>query len=43
LHKENDQKWASEGNARLEKLRSAKVKPLPGEEVFKKIGKHFEK
>jgi putative addiction module component (TIGR02574 family) len=42
-NEENDQKWASEAKARLEELRSGKVKAIPGEEVFKKIWKRFEK
>jgi putative addiction module component (TIGR02574 family) len=40
---ENDQKWASEAKVRLDQLRSGKVKPVPGEEVFKKIWKRLEK
>ena len=43
LDEENDQKWGAETKARLEELRSGKVKPSPGEEVFKKIWKRFEK
>ena len=42
-NEENDQKWASEAKTRLEELRSGTVKPIPGEEVFKKIWKRFEK
>ncbi len=42
-NEENDQKWASEAKARLEELRSGKVKPIPGEEVFKEIWKRLEK
>ena len=40
---ENDQKWAAEAKKRLEEIRSGKVRPVPGEEVFKKIWKRFEK
>ena len=40
---ENDKKWASEAKKRLEELRSGKVKSIPGEEVFAKIWKRFEK
>ena len=43
LNEENDQKWASEAKTRLEELRSGKVKPVPGEEVFNKIWKRFDK
>lgn len=42
-NEENDKKWASEAKKRLEELRSGKVKPIPGEEVFTKIWKRFEK
>ena len=43
INEDNDQKWASEAKERLEELRSGKVKPIPGDEVFKKIWKRFEK
>ena len=36
-NEENNKKWASEAKKRLEELRSGKVKPIPGEEVFAKI------
>ena len=42
-NEENDQKWAIEAKTRLEELRSGKVKSIPGEEVFKKIWKRFDK
>ena len=42
-NEENYQKWASEAKSRLEELRSGKVKSIPGEEIFKKIWKRFEK
>ena len=42
-NEENDQKWAAEAKERLEELRSGKVKPIPGEEVFKRIWKRFNK
>lgn len=42
-NEENDQKSASEAKSRLEELRSGKVKSIPGEEIFKKIWKRFEK
>lgn len=40
---ENDQKWASEAKMRLEELKSGKVRPIPGEEVFRNILKCFGK
>ena len=43
LDKENDQKWALEAKRRFEELRSGKVQSIPGEEVFAKIWKRFEK
>jgi len=43
INKENDQKWALEAKMRLEELRSGKVKSIPGDVVFKKIWKRFEK
>ncbi len=43
LNEKNDQKWASEAKRRLEELRSGKVKPIPGEEVFDKIWKRLDK
>jgi putative addiction module component (TIGR02574 family) len=43
INKENDQKWALEAKRRLEELRSGKVKPVPGGEVFEKIWQRFEK
>lgn len=43
LSKENDQKWAQEAKKRLDELRSGKVAPLSGDEVFRKIWKRFEK
>ena len=40
---ESDKKWAAEAKKSLEDLRSGKVKPISGEEVFKKIWKRFDK
>jgi putative addiction module component (TIGR02574 family) len=37
-----DRKWARVAQRRLAELRSGKVKPVPGEEVFARIGKRFE-
>ncbi len=34
---EIDRKWAAVAKRRLEELRSGRVKPVPGEEVFAKI------
>ena len=43
LDKENDKKWAAEAKRRLEDLRTGKVAPVSGEEVFNKIRNRFEK
>lgn len=38
---EIDRKWATVAKRRLEELRSGRVKPIPGEEVFAKIHQRF--
>jgi putative addiction module component (TIGR02574 family) len=38
---EIDRKWAAVAKRRLEELRSGRVKPVPGEEVFAKIRERF--
>ncbi len=38
-----DKKWAEVAKRRLEELRSGKVKPIPGDEVFKRVQKRFSK
>ena len=38
-----DAKWTETAKRRLEELRSGKVKPVSGEEVFAKIIKRFSK
>jgi len=38
---EIDRKWASIARQRLEELRSGRIKPVPGEEVFAKICRQF--
>ena len=38
---EIDKKWAAVAERRLEELRSGRVKPVPGEEVFAKIRQQF--
>jgi putative addiction module component (TIGR02574 family) len=38
-----DKKWAEVAKRRLEELRSGKVKPIPGEEVFERVQKRFSK
>ena len=43
LDMENDKKWAAEAKRRLEDLRTGKIAPVSGEEVFKKIRNRFEK
>jgi putative addiction module component (TIGR02574 family) len=37
-----DRKWAQVAQRRLTELRTGKVKPVPGEEVFARIWKRFE-
>ena len=36
-----DRKWAAVAQRRLKELRSGKVKPVPGKEVFAKIWKRY--
>lgn len=36
--KEIDEAWAAEAEKRVEKIRTGKVKTIPGGQVFKKIG-----
>ena len=36
-----DAKWTATAKQRLEELRSGKIKPIPGKEVFAKINKRF--
>ena len=38
-----DKKWASVANKRLAEMRSGKVKPVPGDEVFERIQNRFGK
>lgn len=38
-----DQEWAEEAERRLAELRSGRVKPVPGEEVFSRIKERFAK
>jgi len=38
---ETDKKWAAVAKRRLEELRSGRVKPVPGEEVFARIRQRF--
>ena len=38
---EIDKKWAAVAKRRLEDLRSGRVTPVPGEEVFAKIRQQF--
>ena len=41
--KEIDELWAIEAERRIIEIESGQVKPIPGEEVFKKIRKKFKK
>jgi putative addiction module component (TIGR02574 family) len=38
-----DEKWAEVAKRRLQELRSGKVKPIPGDEVFERALKRFSK
>jgi putative addiction module component (TIGR02574 family) len=38
---EIDRRWAAVARRRLEELRSGRVKPVPGDEVFAKIRQRF--
>jgi putative addiction module component (TIGR02574 family) len=38
-----DAKWAEVAKRRLQELRSGKVKPIPGEEVFSEVNKRLVK
>lgn len=38
-----DRKWAAVAEKRLAELRTGKVKPIPGDEVFDRIWKRFDK
>ena len=40
---EIDKKWADEAKRRLAELRSETVEAIPGEDVFVKVWKRFEK
>ena len=40
---EVDGKWNEVAQKRLMEMRSGKIKPIPGEQVFKNIWKKFEK
>ncbi|MCD6527768.1 MAG: addiction module protein [Desulfuromonas sp.] len=40
---EIDKKWAIAAKRRLSELRSGAVEPIPGQDVFNKIWKRFEK
>jgi putative addiction module component (TIGR02574 family) len=39
--KEIDLLWADEAERRVQQIRNGEVKPIPGEEVFKKIRQTF--
>jgi len=40
---EIDREWAQVAERRLAELRSGKVEPVPGEQVFARVWKRFEK
>jgi len=39
--KEIDELWAEEAERRVQDIKTGKVKTIPGDEVFKEIGKRF--
>ena len=41
--KEIDELWAKEAERRIEEIKTGKVKPIPGEEVFKEIKERLSK
>lgn len=41
--KEIDELWATEAERRVEDIKTGKLKPLPGEVVFKEIQERFSK
>lgn len=43
VNEENDKKWAEEAKKRLKDLRTGRVTPVSGEEVFNKIWKRFDR
>ena len=40
---DTDKKWAVVARKRLSEMRSGKVKPVPGEEVFERVRNRFDK
>lgn len=40
---EIDKKWAEVATRRLQEIRSGQVKPVPGEDVFRKIQERFQR
>ena len=41
IQKEIDELWAIEGEKRVQEIRDGKATPIPGEDVFRKIGKRL--
>lgn len=41
--KEIDELWEKEAERRIEEIKTGKVKPIPGEEVFKEIKERLSK
>ena len=41
--KEIDELWAKEAERRIEEIKGGKVKPIPGEKVFKEIKERLSK
>jgi hypothetical protein len=42
IHSEIDKQWLKLARQRLDEIRSGKVKPVPGEQVFEKIWQSFD-
>ena len=41
IQKEIDELWAIEAEKRVQEIRDGKATPIPGEDVFRKIGKRL--
>jgi putative addiction module component (TIGR02574 family) len=41
IQKEIDELWAIEAEKRVQDIRNGKTNPIPGEEVFRKIGERL--
>jgi putative addiction module component (TIGR02574 family) len=41
IQKEIDELWAIEAEKRVQEIRTGKITPIPGEDVFRKIGERL--